>query len=96
LETVSREEEQRLITEDCTGELWRTIKPDIVLHADRGTLLRSVLTLDFKFPCPDTNAPRWTEYGAGSAYSGKDQRYIYKNALQGEALIVSPRMGIVP
>ncbi|WP_205628662.1 hypothetical protein [Hyalangium minutum] len=46
LETVSREEEARLIAQDCTGELWRTIKPDIVLHADRSSLRKSVLTLE--------------------------------------------------
>jgi hypothetical protein len=95
LETVSREEEARLIAQGCTRELWRTIKPDIVLHADRN-LLRSVTTLDFKFPCPDTNEPLWTRYGSNSAYSGFNQGQIYKQALGGEPLIISPRVGLIP
>jgi hypothetical protein len=96
LETVSREEEARLIAQGCTHELWRTIKPDIVLHADRSSLRRSVLTLDFKFPCPGTNEPRWKEYGEDSAYVGYDQKKIYKDALGGEALIISPRKRMSP
>jgi hypothetical protein len=91
VEPVSREEEARLIAQGCTHELRRTIKPDIVLHADRGSLLRSVLTLDFKFPCPDTNEPRWKEYEGNSAYTGYNQGQIYKEALGGKALIISPQ-----
>lgn len=93
LETVSRKEEARLIKEGCTGELWRTIKPDLVLHAD-GDLLRSVLTLDFKFPCPATNEARWKVYDKNSAYSGYSQGEVYKKALGGEPFLVSPRMGV--
>ncbi len=94
LETVSREEEARLIAQGCTRELWRTIKPDIVLHADRNSLRRSVLTLDFKFPCPDRNDPRWTRYGEDSAYFGRTQDEIYKEALGGEPVMISPRKGV--
>ncbi len=94
LETVSREQEADLLARRCTPELWRTIKPDIVLHADRN-LLRSVLTLDFKFPCPDTNEPRWTHYGENSAYAGSTQDQIYRKALGGEPLLISPRKGVV-
>jgi hypothetical protein len=96
VETVNRAEEERLIAQGCTRELWRTIKPDIVLHADRSSLRSSALTLDFKFPCPDTNSPQWTLYGENSAYSGFTQRQIYKEALGGEALIISPRRGVSP
>jgi hypothetical protein len=95
LEAVSREEEARLIAQGCTRELWRTIKPDIVLHADRD-LLRAVLILDFKFPCPETNEPRWTRYGENSAYVGFNQGRLYKDALGGEALLISPLRGVVP
>jgi len=95
LETVSPEEEARLIAQGCTRELWRTIKPDLVLHGDRD-LLRSVLTLDFKFPCPDTNQPQWTRYGETSAYAGSSQGSIYKEALGGKALIISPQTGVIP
>jgi hypothetical protein len=93
LETVSREEEARLIREGCTGELWRTIKPDLVLHAD-GDLLRSVLTLDFKFPCPESNVPRWKEYDRKSAYSPNNQGQVYKQALKGEPFLISPQRGV--
>ncbi|MDY7227449.1 hypothetical protein [Hyalangium rubrum] len=93
LETVSRAEEERLIALGCTRELWRTIKPDIVLHADKN-LRRAVLILDFKFPCPDTNEPRWKEYGDNSAYTGSSQGKVYKDALGGEPLLISPRGGI--
>jgi hypothetical protein len=94
LETVSREEEARLLAQGCTPKLWRTIKPDIVLHADRN-LLRSVLTLDYKFPCPETNEPRWTHYGENSAYSGFNQGEIYKQALEGEVFLISPLRGVI-
>ncbi len=94
LETVGREEAARLLAQGCGHELWRTIKPDIVLHANRD-LLRSAVTLDFKFPCPDTNLPQWTRYGANSAYAGKGQGEVYEAALGGEAVIVSPRVGVV-
>ncbi|HYH96610.1 hypothetical protein [Hyalangium sp.] len=96
VETVSRAEEERLVALGCTRELWRTIKPDIVLHADRSSLRSSALTLDFKFPCPDTNEPRWTLYGENSAYFGENQGEIYKAALGGKALLISPQAGIVP
>ena len=91
LEPVSKEEEALLIAQGCTRELWRTIKPDIVLHQDRSSLLRSVLTLDFKFPCPDTNEPQWTRYREDSAYAGSDQQKVYEDALGGKALIISPQ-----
>jgi hypothetical protein len=93
IEPVSREEEARLIAQGCTRELWRTIKPDIVLHADRH-LLRAALILDFKFPCPGTNEPRWTRYGESSAYAGETQDKIYREALGGESVMISPRKGI--
>jgi hypothetical protein len=94
LEMVSREEEARLLAQGCTRELWRTIKPDIVLHAD-GYWRRAVLILDFKFPCPDTNEPRWRRYGGDSAYAGHTQAEIYTEALGSEAVIISPQ-GITP
>jgi hypothetical protein len=90
LETVSRAEEQRLINIRCTRELWRTIKPDIVLHGDYN-LLQAVLILDFKFPCPPTNPPTWKWYDEMSAYPNSAQGEIYTKALGGEALLISPQ-----
>jgi hypothetical protein len=53
-----------------------------------------VLTLEFKFPCPDTNPPRWTRYGESSAYAHSTQKQVYKDALGGKPLIISPQRGI--
>ncbi|MFP2899511.1 hypothetical protein ACLEQD_24425, partial [Corallococcus sp. 4LFB] len=74
-------------------ELRGTLKPDLVLHADRN-LLKAALTLDFKFPCPDTNQPQWTQYGPSSPYFGRDQGRVYKAALGGQVLLISPRFGV--
>ncbi|WP_245814591.1 hypothetical protein [Cystobacter ferrugineus] len=90
LETVSREEEKRLLDADCAEELRGTIKPDVVLHADR-KLLRAILLLDLKFPCPADRDPKWTEYGHKSTYSGSSQGRIYQEALGGKALMLSPK-----
>ncbi len=90
LETISRAEEQRLIEQGCTRELWRTIKPDVVLHSNHD-LLRAVLIIDFKFPCPPSNTPTWKHYGKASAYDGMDQGQVYKEALGGETLLLTPR-----
>jgi hypothetical protein len=93
VESISKEE-ARLLADGCTEDLRGTIKPDIVLHEDRTQLLKSVLTLDFKFPCPDTNRPQWTEYGSGSPYADQFQWTIYEKALGGQALLISPRTGV--
>ena len=93
LEMVSREEEARLIAQGCTSELWRTIKPDMVLYAD-DNWRRAALTLDFKFPCPDTNEPQWRRYGQDSAYFGSTQADIYQEALRSKAVLISPQGGV--
>lgn len=95
VETISREKEARMLAEGSTDELRGTIKPDLVLHADRN-LLESALTLDFKFPCPEDNPPRWSPYGDGSPYVGRTQEQVYEEALGGRALLLSPRLGVVP
>jgi len=95
LEMVGREEEARLIAQGCTRELWRTIKPDIVLHAD-GNWRRAAFILDFKFPCPETNEPQWRRYGEDSAYVGFTQKKVYQDALGAKAVIISPKRGILP
>ncbi|RKH52749.1 hypothetical protein D7X55_02505 [Corallococcus sp. AB049A] len=94
VESISQEKEARLLADGCTDELRGTIKPDIVLHENRSQLLKSVLTLDFKFPCPDSNLPQWTQYGRGSPYEDMSQRTLYQNALGGQALLISPRYGL--
>ncbi|RKH65834.1 hypothetical protein D7X96_22905 [Corallococcus interemptor] len=96
VESISKEKEARLITDGCTEELRGTIKPDIVLHESRTQLLKAVLTLDFKFPCPDSNLPKWALYGPGSPYVGKNQGEVYEAALGGPALLISPGNGVKP
>ena len=90
LETIRREKEQRLIKDGCTGELWGTIKPDIVLHAT-AISFRCVLILDFKFPCPHPTHQRGRGVGAESAFPGANQGRIYEEALGGETLMLTPQ-----
>ncbi len=87
LEAVSAQEEARLLAQGCTKELWRTIKPDIVLHLG-GNLHLVCRTFDFKFPCLKGKEPEWTEYGEKSAFSGFDQGYIYEKALGCKPVII--------
>ena len=94
VETISREKEARMLADGCTDELRGTIKPDLVLYADRN-LLKAALTLDFKFPCPESNEPQWTRYGESSPYIGRTQEQVYEEALGGKARLVSPRKGVV-
>jgi len=93
LEVVSKREEELLLAQGCTQKLWRTIKPDIVLHPGYD-VRQSLLTLEFKFPCPDTNEPRWTVYGESSAYVGSTQKQVYEDALGGQPLMISPKQEI--
>ncbi|RYZ17234.1 MAG: hypothetical protein EOO70_02505 [Myxococcaceae bacterium] len=93
VETLSREKEASIIARGCTEELRGTIKPDLVLHADRN-LLKAALTLDFKFPCPEDNPPQWTIYGKNSVYFGKKQGDLYQEALGGKAMLISPKEGV--
>ncbi|MBN8230458.1 hypothetical protein JYK02_23375 [Corallococcus macrosporus] len=94
VETISLEKEARMLADGCTDELRGTIKPDLVLHGDRN-LLKAVLTLDFKFPCPQSNEPQWTPYREGSPYAGQTQKKVYEDALGGRALLVSPDKGVM-
>src|SRR6218665_3033593 len=41
------------------------------------SLLRAILILDLKFPCPEDREPIWTYYGDKSAYSGSSQNKVY-------------------
>ncbi|XXF77568.1 hypothetical protein P2318_31620 [Myxococcaceae bacterium GXIMD 01537] len=94
LERVGSEEEARLLAQGCTRELWRTIKPDVVVHAspDRKSPCR---IFDFKFPCYPGRRPEWTLYNDTSAFSGALQGVIYAEALGCPALMVSP-LGVFP
>ncbi|XXF77273.1 hypothetical protein P2318_30105 [Myxococcaceae bacterium GXIMD 01537] len=89
LEQVSNEEEARLMTRGCTQGLWRTIKPDLVVHA-KGEKHGPCRIFDFKFPCLSGRKPAWTKYGSKSAFAGADQGTIYSEALGCVAVLVSP------
>ncbi|WP_309892753.1 hypothetical protein [Archangium sp.] len=91
VESIDRATEQEIIKDRCTEKLRGSIKPDIVLHADYN-LLQAALILDFKFPCPPSNPPRWTQYHKKtSAHGDLSQGEVYRQALGGEALIISPQ-----
>jgi hypothetical protein len=92
VETISPEQEKLL---EALKELYKlkgTIQPDIVLHASWSgkDLLRSVLTLDFKFPCPSSNDPKWDNYAGRDNCFANNQREAYETALGGKALIIAP------
>lgn len=89
LELVSAEQEARLLAQGCTQGLWRTIKPDLVLHVDSNKLL-VCRVYDFKFPCIPGKEPRWTRYGEKSAFASSTQKDIYEKALKCEAFIIWP------
>ena len=54
-------------------------------------LNEAVLVLDFKFPCPPSNPPTWTRYGAKSAYADSTQGEVYEKALGGKTLMLTPQ-----
>ncbi|MDC0710563.1 hypothetical protein POL68_18950 [Stigmatella sp. ncwal1] len=93
LERVSSEEEKRLLAKGCSQGLWRTIKPDLVLH-EGGNRLVACRAFDFKFPCLEGKRPQWTRYGKKSAFAGSDQGTIYSEALGCKAVIISP-VGVI-
>jgi hypothetical protein len=53
--------------------------------------LKALFILDLKFPCPDTNRPRWTPYGERSAFSGLNQKRVYEEAFDAEAMMLTPK-----
>ncbi|HEX5747316.1 MAG TPA: hypothetical protein VFZ09_13820 [Archangium sp.] len=87
--TISREKEQQLIEQRCTEDLWGSIKPDIVLHSDYN-LLQAAIIIDLKFPCPPSKPPTWRRYGPKSAYPNSTQGEVYKKALGGEVVLLTP------
>jgi hypothetical protein len=92
VETISPEQEKLLEAMKELYKLRGTIQPDIVLHASRSgeDLLRSMLTLDFKFPCPASNEPRWEDYAGRDDCIANNQKEAYEKTLGGKALIISP------
>ncbi|MFP2923616.1 hypothetical protein ACLESO_00060 [Pyxidicoccus sp. 3LG] len=89
LESVSSKEETRLMKQGCTQGLWRTIKPDVVLHVSDNQQ-PACRVFDFKFPCLEGRQPQWTRYGEKSAFAGSNQGAIYTEALGCKAVMISP------
>jgi len=91
---VSREEERLLEETGNRAELRGTIVPDVVIHA--GDPLQPQEVYDLKFPCvnPDT-VPRWDDYPSDHPYAGLTQRDMYKEALDVEPVLVTPRWGAI-
>ncbi len=91
---VSAAAERILVESGNQGELKGTLKPDVVIHS--GLPLDVQAVYDFKFPCVNTDeAPRWTEYPEGHAYSGYTQGDMYEMAFGSNVARVVPRLGVV-
>lgn len=70
--------------------------PDVVIH-ESGNPLKAQAVYDFKFPCPASNEPRWTNYPTGHPYSPATQGDMYGEALKVERVArVAPVHGVRP
>lgn len=66
---ISREKARALCQQGCSGELLEgTIVPDVVIHT--GNPLEVLAVYDFKFPCPISNTPRWTQDADDNCHQG--------------------------
>jgi hypothetical protein len=90
---VSREEEQALRQHGCGDELTGSIAPDVVIHS--GNPLEVLAVYDFKFPCPFSNYPRWTEYARSSSTTASNQGEAYHQMLGVGPNLVAPLWKIV-
>jgi hypothetical protein len=88
-ELVSPEEARRPLQQGCGDELEGTIVPDVVIHS--GNPLEVLAVYDFKFPCPETNSPKWNP----SRRAGLDQGELYLKILGVEPNLVSPIRKII-
>ena len=90
---VSREEEQALRQHGCGEELTGSIAPDVVIHSSNP--LDVLAVYDFKFPCPFSNYPRWTEYARSSSTTASNQGEAYRQMLGVGPNLVAPLWKIV-
>ncbi len=91
---VSPEEARTLRQQGCWDELQGTLVPDVVIHSGNPLLVQAVY--DFKFPCPISNAPRWSQYPEGPPHNGASQGKVYNEALGVAPQLVAPRYGVIP
>jgi hypothetical protein len=87
---VTREQAQRFLDQGRLHEFQRTFVPDIVIIFD-GNAFWIQAVYDFKFPCPDTNGPRWNSYPDTIAFRGSTQDEVYRDALKVDPLFVTPK-----
>jgi hypothetical protein len=90
---VSPEEARALRQQGCGDELEGTIVPDVVIHS--GNPLDVLAVYDFKFPCPFSNYPRWTEYTRSSSTTASNQGEAYRQMLGVGPDLVAPLWRIV-
>ncbi|OJH36110.1 hypothetical protein BON30_36260 [Cystobacter ferrugineus] len=90
---LSPEEVRALRQRGCGDELKGTLVPDVVIHP--GSPLAVVAIYDFKFPCPISNRPQWSEYPEESVHRGRNQGELYRDALGVEPNLVAPTWGII-
>jgi hypothetical protein len=68
-----------------------TIEPDIILMDAEGFIMH---VYDLKFPCPESNGAFWEWYKDGT-WKDSSQGGLYKDALQVNPRLVSPRQGVI-
>lgn len=91
---VSKEARERLVRQGREKELEGTLEPDVVIHT--GDPLKAWAVYDFKFPCPETNPPTWSNYPKGHPYQGRTQGEMYRQALGPSPSRVTPLDGVIP
>ena len=91
---LSEQEARALLQKGCGDELVGTLVPDVVIHSENPLEIEAVY--DFKFPCPSSNAPKWSPYPEGHPYGRRNQGEMYREALSSSVWSVSPVWGISP
>ena len=90
---VSQAEARALRQQGCGDELEGTIVPDVVIHS--GNPLDVLAVYDFKFPCPFSNYPTWTEYTSRASNGASNQGEAYLNTLGVGPHLVAPLWKII-
>ncbi|QSQ18726.1 hypothetical protein JY651_25535 [Pyxidicoccus parkwayensis] len=81
LELITHEAELEMLREGGK-ELVGSVVPDVIIHT--GNPLQVQAVFDFKFPCPETNTPKWRSLSPGNALGVRNQGEAYFKVL-GEA-----------
>jgi len=92
-ELVTRQEELDLLRAGASKALQGTVVPDLVLHTGNPTQVQGVY--DFKFPCPDTNFPKWRQSPPGNPLGVRHQGDAYQLTFGTPPALVTPK-GLFP